>query len=264
MHSLLPALDRFLEAASVAQKRRALAPVERKAQRELATAFRQQGRLFLAGFKELQSKFQEAALREAVTERDWLAIFERAAAETEDTFFEAIQGAASVAMVRGAENLIADLGVNVAFTLQNPRAVNYLTEHGYGLISNIDAVTRGNIATIVTNAVEEGWSYGRTSTEIRSLYSDMSFKRGKLIAVTEAGMAYEEGNAIVVRDLQDAGLVMEKRWLTVGDDRVSQGCRDNAAEGWIPVAASFSSGHMQPLRFPGCRCTTQYRRKPTN
>jgi hypothetical protein len=54
---------------------------------------------------------------------------------------------------------------------------------------------------------------------------------------------------------------MEKRWLTVGDDRVSDGCKDNQRAGWIALNDAFPSGDDRPLRFPGCRCVVQYRRK---
>ncbi len=188
----------------------------------------------------------------------------RQAARPEDVFGEA------PAMTLAAQTLIAELAVETAFSLANPRAVAYLQQHGYGLISQIDAVTRGNIATIVNNGVAEGWSYDRIAQEISSLYSEMAVgkpqlhidSRAHLIAVTESGNAYEAGNSIVVTDLQDAGLQMQKKWLTVGDERVSDGCAENEAQGWIPFAQSFQSGHMQPLRFPGCRCTTLYRRRP--
>lgn len=84
--------------------------------------------------------------------------------------------------------------------------------------------------------------------------------RAHLVAVTEVGDAYEHGNEIVVNDLAAAGLRMEKKWDTIGDGRVSDGCRENEQAGWIPIDEEFPSGDMRPLRFPGCRCTALYRR----
>ena len=86
--------------------------------------------------------------------------------------------------------------------------------------------------------------------------------RAELISITEAGMAYESGSSIVVRDLQDAGLRMEKSWLTVGDQRVDPHCAANQAQGWIAFDEAFSDGSMQPLSHPACRCTALYRRAP--
>jgi len=55
-------------------------------------------------------------------------------------------------------------------------------------------------------------------------------------------------------DLDAVGLGMEKYWSTMRDDRVSDGCIENEDAGWIDLAKNFPSGHVRPLRFPGCRC----------
>lgn len=68
-----------------------------------------------------------------------------------------------------------------------------------------------------------------------------------------------------MKHLQNAGLEMEKSWLTVGDSRVSEGCAANAAAGWIGLEEEFPSDgtydRQRPPRFPGCRCDILYRRK---
>lgn len=266
-------LEQLLEAAAANHKERVLQPVIAKLERQLAQAFRVQGQRFLRGFGALRGRFAEAgALREAFSADDWLRIFDETTGATRDLFFTPIDAAARVAMVAGAQNAIADVGVDIAFNLRNPRAEAYLQAHGYGLISQIDSVTRGNIATIIDDAMRTGQSYDATAKDITALYSQMAVgkpqqhidSRAHLIAVTEAGNAYEAGNAFVVQDLQDAGLKMEKKWLTVGDDRVSAGCRANQAEGWIPLAQAHRSGDQRPLRFPGCRCTELYQRARTD
>lgn len=263
---------RFAEAASVDAKWRQLRRTVTAMEKSLGRAFAMQGKLYRQAAKVLEAATPSAAhgvLREAWSADDWLAIFDRISGETRRLFLDPIQSGAATALELAALDVIAELSVDIAFTLANPRAVMYLQEHGYGLISQIDAVTRGNIATIVDNGVAEGWSYNRIADEISSLYSEMAIgkpqlhidSRAHLIAVTESGNAYEAGGVIVVQDLQDAGLMMEKKWLTVGDDRVSAGCAGNESEGWIPFVQPFSSGHMRPLRFPGCRCTVLYRRR---
>ena len=270
---LLPVLDRFLERVQMTRRERLLQPTVATMEKAVSRAFRTQGRRLIEESRVLESKQKSqvtshASLREAWTVDDWLRLFDLVSGETVDLFFTPIQAGVAEALLAGASEVIGMIGVNYAFGLANPRAVAYLEAHGYGLISQIDSVTRGNIATIVTNGTAEGWSYNRVAREISSLYSEMAIgkpqqhidSRAHLIAVTEAGNGYEEGNLTVVRDLEDAGLRMEKKWLTVGDDRVSDGCQANQDEGWIPVAQAFQSGHARPLRFPGCRCTTEYRR----
>jgi len=267
------ALDRFLERAQMTRRERVLRPTVATMEKALSRAFRTQGRRLIEESRVLESGGRRGAagtvaLREAWTVDDWLRLFDLVSGETVDLFFTPIQAGVAEALLAGASEVIGMVGVDYAFGLANPRAVAYLEAHGYGLISQIDSVTRGNIATIVTNGTAEGWSYNRVAREITSLYSEMAVgkpqqhidSRAHLIAVTEAGNGYEEGNLAVVRDLEDGGLRMEKKWLTVGDDRVSDGCQANQDEGWIPVAQAFQSGHARPLRFPGCRCTTEYRR----
>jgi hypothetical protein len=267
--SLQAALDHFLEAASVAAKWRTLDPLVSRTERKVAVVMKRQLQAFLRGFAQLRGRIDESRLQEALSADDWVAVWERVAAASTERMFDPLQAAMRAALERGATETIADVGVNIAFNLRHPRAEAYLLEHGYGLISQIDGTTRGNLATIINEGIREGWSYNRIAREITSLYSFMGAEkpqahidsRAHLIAVTEIGNAYEAGSALIVRDLQDAGLQMEKKWLTVGDARVSDGCRNNQVQGWIPFAQSFSSGHQHPLRFPGCRCTTLYQRK---
>ena len=65
-------------------------------------------------------------------------------------------------------------------------------------------------------------------------------------------------------DALDAGLDVEKHWSTMGDDKVSDECllnEQDGEDGWIPLEQAHTSGHMHPLRFPGCRCDELYRVK---
>lgn len=73
----------------------------------------------------------------------------------------------------------------------------------------------------------------------------------------------EAYNAGQYAALISAGVGIEKRWVTVGDSRVSPGCFLNSSQGWLPLHTSFSSGHQHPLRHPRCRCRIDYRAAAT-
>lgn len=263
MYGLIEPLDRFIEAATVAQKWRRLAKLEKSMTAEIGRIFKAQGKAAVKALADYRGRFTEA-----LTQDDGGEIVSAASATTRARLYELLQDTSVTALGYGWADAGRSAGVDIEFNRQNPYAQAYLLEHGYGLISQIDETTRGNIATIIDNGKAEGWSYDKMAREISSLYNYMAVgkpqqhidSRAHLIVVTELGNAYEAGSSAIIQTLVDDGANMEKRWLTVGDNRVSAGCRDNAAEGWIPYSQAFSSGHQHPLRFPGCRCTTQYQR----
>lgn len=262
------ALEQFQEAAAVAQKWRVVRKEESRLEKAMTKAFRAQGRAFLKGFAAMKPLFESTALREEWTDDDWLQIFDDASGDTFATFLRPIQRGVQTALMAGANNLIGKIGGDVSFSLRNPRAVTYLEQHGAELVTGVNDTTRGYIQTLMRQAADEGWSYNRTAKALTDRYSEFAMgkpqehidSRAHLIAVTEVGQAYEEGNDIVVDDLQSSGVSIEKSWSTVGDDRVSEGCQENEDDGWIDYDETHSSGDMHPLRFPGCRCTELYRR----
>lgn len=163
----------------------------------------------------------------------------------------------------GATALIAQFDADMVFSLDNPRAVAYIGSRGATAVTGIDDESKSQLRTILAAATDDGRSYNWLARAIRQKFNDFSTKRAKLIAVTELGNAYQEGNMIVARDLATLGLPMQKRWLTVGDDRVDADCQANADQEWIDVEETFVSGADRPLSHPHCRCMLQFRRKPS-
>ena len=258
MKKLIDALDAFL---AEADRETIISSIQKRLQKELEDAFGAQGEALVSNLP---------SGGEVPVDYVWEPMFTEVAEETSGAFVEPIVAAAGASMSAGALQALADFAIGMSFDLANPRAVAYLKAHGAELVTAINDTTRDYIKTVVTNGVENGLSYGEIAKAITDRYEE--FKIGKpqehidsrahLIAVTEIGNAYEEGNLIVVEDLADGGLEMEKFWQTVEDARVSDGCQQNQDAGWIPAGEPFPSGDMRPLRFPGCRCAALYRRKP--
>lgn len=159
-------------------------------------------------------------------------------------------------------------GVNVKadktgwVSLPNLRARAYAKKHAAEAVTQINDVTRKEIARIVNDGVKSGSSYNDIAKAIKSKFEEFAVpspqkhipNRAVLVAVTELANAYCEGNAQVGDYLQSNGVKMMKAWQTLEDDRVSDGCKENEQAGWIPIDKEFPSGHMHPPRFPGCRC----------
>lgn len=147
-------------------------------------------------------------------------------------------------------------------SLPNLRARAYAKKHAAEAVSQINDVTRKEIARIVSDGVKSGSSYNDIAKAIKSKFEEFAVpspqkhisNRAVLVAVTELANAYCEGNAQVGDYLQSNGVKMMKAWQTLEDDRVSDGCKENEKAGWIPIDKEFPSGHMHPPRFPGCRC----------
>jgi len=268
--TLAAALDRFLEAARRDARRRVLSPIERRCTKALQRAFRRQGRAFVQRLEGLRERWP---LREADMPWgwEWESLFDDAAEETFGDFAAPVQRAAGDALTAGALRALKNIrvGLDLSFDLQNPRAVSYLAEHGAQLVAGVNETTKERIRTLLAEALDGGWSYDQMAEALLDRFDQFAVGRPQLhidsrahgIAVTEIGNAYVEGNAIVARDLEDAGLEMEKAWSTMGDERVSDACRQNQAQGWIAMSHLFQSGHAQPLAHPYCRCDLLLRRK---
>lgn len=264
VRTALDALDRFDEALSRRVIDRALAPIETRLRARVAYLFERQG----VRVARRLAKYRGDFLRESVID-DFDDLFDDAIQSTSVEMQAAIETAAKSALIAGGKALARDLDWARVFSLTNPRAVKYIADNGARSIANIDDTTRADIKTIVLAGIENGTSYTEVARQIRTRYAQYGApspqkhirNRAELIAVTEAGNAYQAGNFIQAKDIAAAGVTLEKKWLTVGDKRVSAGCRENEAQDWISLDSDHTSGHSHPMRFPGCRCAEQYRRK---
>lgn len=260
---LIPILDRFLEAAAPADKWRQLKGAVKTHAPAIGDAFVAQG---------------DALAKEGLTQASWLDAWDGITDETVKTLLGPVQNAAAAGLTAGGAAMAKQFTVGAAFNLKNPRAVKYLKAHGAALITDINATTRARIATIVADGAEQGLSYTEVGNLIAAEFEAFAppknivdilldkaavRSRAEIVAIQELSMAYEAGNAIVVDDLVAGGLVMEKKWQTANDGKVDQDiCAANQAQGWIPYADDFQSGHATAPGHVICRCATLHRRKP--
>lgn len=288
--TLREAIDAYLEATRRQEYDARLRPMERAMEWRLAKAFRAEGKAFLRRFATLANR-----LPGVITEEDWLRFLDGAQLETREIVMEAFHAGVTPALVAGiaqtAAEINAELGsagvppithsvakalsgepiavvLGIRFDLDNPRAVEYLQREGANLVASINGTTRDYIRTVITEGVRAGQSYNEMAKAITERYAEFAVgrpqkhieSRAHMIAVTEVGQAYSQGNYLVGERLRDAGLGMEKAWDTMGDGNVCEICSGNEGAGWIPFDSAFPSGHMHPLGHPACRCAALYRR----
>jgi uncharacterized protein with gpF-like domain len=280
MPALSKSAARMLAAANELKKVLEKDKLSRKASRKFAAFFRAQKALVLA---QLESKLKphfpepsEAKTQKAPLPKDlekiWNLIWDSVYEDTTGTLQKLILSTEEEGMIKGALQLPTTISPKDKNTwdLENPRAVKWFEETGGSTeyIKGIQDTTQSELQTLIENALAEGKSYTKLEKEIKDRFDEYSellpgkdMSRAELIAINEIGNAYEEGSMQFAQGLAADGVEMEKRWVTVGDNNVSDGCLENGAVDWIPIDDAFPSGDDRPLRFPGCRCYAVYREK---
>lgn len=153
----------------------------------------------------------------------------------------------------GGTMALRQVGVtaNESITAQvNTRAVLFAQDRGAELVTDIEATTREQLRSVVTEAIEEGWSNTQTRAAIRDSFS-FSDSRADMIARTEIAKADARGNFIAY---QESGVVSGKTWLLSNDHDQDDECNDNADAGIIDLDDAFPSGDTEPPAHPNCEC----------
>lgn len=115
-------------------------------------------------------------------------------------------------------------------------------------IKSIAANRIDELADVLAQAEEEGWSSGKLARLLRDVLDDPRWAR--LVAVTEGARASTAST--LARYFANG--VEGKEWMSAEDQRVCQDCNDNELEGAIPLSAFFESGDDGPPSHPDCRC----------
>lgn len=260
-------LRRIHAAASVDVKNRELHDLERDLADAAARFFRSQRDELIPRLRELEGTFPTVeSLREAPSESDVDRIWRAVSDATEGPLENAIDQVAPEAMRAGGTAVARDVGLAASFRVGHPEAVRYLENLGARRVSGVNRETRRQLATLLSQAVAQGWSYQRSERAIRDRFDGFAARqpqlhigsRAELIAVTETADAYEHGQWMVREDLREQGVATVRRWLSAGDERVCEICDGNEADGWIDGGV-FSSGHSRPPGHPACRCAAQTR-----
>ena len=129
-------------------------------------------------------------------------------------------------------------------------AIDWAEKHAATLVTQMDVETKKRLAYTISQGIENKRGIPGLSRDIRKTFADMSRHRSELIARTETADALSQAGLNSMKDMGIEG----KEWVTVGDDRVSDECLGNEAQGVIPVGQAFSGGVMAPPQYPDCRC----------
>ena len=259
---LITIFERFLEAGEVDRRERAIKIPARKLEAAMAKAFAKQGASFLKAMDKYKGQFAEA-----VSPNTMANAVRPGHTATWSEMTKAMQEAIGEGLEAGGDGLMNALDIpsddllGFGFDVMNQEAIKYAKDHAAAQVTKINTTTMERMRSLIGQATEEGWSYGRLAGQIKNRFEGMSSTRAKRIASHELRDAYETGQRVMIDRLGKHGLPMETKWLTAGDNRVRDSHRDSSAEGWKDVGFVFSSGGEHPPTDPGCRCTSLYRRK---
>lgn len=233
---------------SLANKRR-----ERSLQRELAKYFNKLEKAFPYG--KLSAIYNRYVVKESVaSESD--KIMASLLATFDDKLVADISGHTAEIYFSGSAEMISfgktKMGIPIAY--EGPpisQAIDWAEKHSATLIKGIDEETKRRLAHAISEGIETKRGIPGLARDIKKEFADMSRYRSQLIARTETSNALSQASLDRMQDMGIEG----KEWITAGDDKVSDECLGNEAEGVIPVNQTFSGGVMAPPQHPDCRCT---------
>lgn len=113
---------------------------------------------------------------------------------------------------------IEDIGASIAFNINSPAAVEFLTDHVMAFSRKVNDTTRARL----TKLLQEKFATGATQQEItKAIQQEYQFAeryRAARVARTESGIA---GNAGIFDGMKQAG-VESKRWISSRDEKVRE------------------------------------------
>lgn len=163
---------------------------------------------------------------------------------------------------------MSDAGINIAFDLDNPRAVEFISKTAGERSNLINGTTEKQLRVTLSEGISIGESPRDLISRVKLVVTDATDARADMIARTEttraAGFATEEG-------MTQAGLT-EKEWLAVqgtpfppetGATRLTH--RDKNLDGQTkPIGEAFTTSAGLTAQYPGdfgvasedinCRC----------
>ena len=131
------------------------------------------------------------------------------------------------------------------------QAVKWAEKYTATLVTGLDEETKRRLAYTISQGIKNKRGVPGLARDIKNTFADMTRFRSQLIARTETASALSQASLDTMKDMGIGG----KEWVTVGDDRVSDECLANEAQGVIAVDKSFTSGPMAPPQHAACRCS---------
>ena len=127
---------------------------------------------------------------------------------------------------------------------------------------SISHTTKRDVISVLKNGIDNHLSWTDIQEDINKIDDKLFWlPRARAIAVTETAKAYEYWNRQPIEALENVWIKMQKKRLTVWDDRVRPEHMECEEEWWMPIDYVYPSVWTDmPPWWVNCRCTLQYQR----
>ena len=163
---------------------------------------------------------------------------------------------------RGPQALASVGGVAGDFLLAAPEITTWISATAGSQAVNLTATTHAQLAAVLTNGQESGWTLAELTKNLNTLFSeDISLVRAARIARTEVTRSYNFANVMAI---ENSDVAVSKEWMAIMDDvvRDSHAAMDGDR---VAKGTAFVSGDGYALYYPGdpqappgesinCRC----------
>lgn len=155
---------------------------------------------------------------------------------------------------KGGQNFLNKHNLPKTFELKNKRIQQAIANHATKTFQGIDETT----SKWIGDQIIDGKTAGVSSKDLVDLILDKvpDYSQGRAERIVRT-----ESSQIVSQAEQETAVnngASHKYWKTAEDDRVSDECRANEAQGQIGINERFVSGAMTPPQHPNCRCVLDY------
>jgi len=171
--------------------------------------------------------------------------------EWNEKITELMEPLAKASIQNGAETLIEDFGLGIAFDISSPFISGFFRGREK-LIKNINITTFNKLKESLEEGLANGETINDLSVRVESIFAEAKGPRSRLIARTEVNTANNFGHMEAMRQAN----VEKKEWITAGDGvpPTRETHMQNEEEGCIGLNDTFSGTGEQYPSEPDCRC----------
>lgn len=143
-----------------------------------------------------------------------------------------------------AEDAADEFELPIAFNAPDAAATSYAQQRGGELVTMITNTQREDVAALLEQAIQGGWSPSHFASELRGRFT-FSRARAAMIARTETAIAYNRGKAATYR-------AVNIEYVVIYDGDGDEACI--AANGSVWTVAEFEAN---PIEHPNCKRTAR-------